>query len=344
MKHNISFIYEVLRNNIVYRVLRATDSGQIICDSTASIKRSLSCELVEVPEDVNFLQDELKVSFVLDGVKIPLGIFNITTMPCKVDENGRKTFSCEGYDRTYKLYQRKIEKRAEGYFASGRRYTDVIKELLIKAGITDYVITDSDLVLSVDREDFEVGTDYLTIVNTLLNEINYTGIWFDSNGYARADLYESPVNRAVNFSYHSGRDSIIMRSHERENDSFEAYNVFTVGVSNAEQTIYAYAVNDDIESKLSTVNRGRIPAPVVMLDSTADENTAQQYADNLKFKSMISTEIVKVRTAIDREHEAFEVVEIDLPEVKGKYEEIGYNISLDGSALMNHTLRRAVYI
>lgn len=343
MKHNISFIYEVLRNNIVYKTLKAQDGGQIMCNADASIKRSISCTL-EIPADVDFLKDELKVSFVLDGIKIPLGIFNITTMPSKVDENGRKTHDCEGYDRTYKLYQHKIEKRSEAYFKAGRRYTDVIKELLVKAEIIDYIIADSNLTLSVDREEFEVGTNYLTIINTLLNEINYTAVWFDSNGYARADLYESPVNRAVTFSYHSGRDSIIMRSHEAENDSFESYNVFTVGISNAEQTIYKTSVNDDITSKLSTVNRGRIPAPVVMLDSTADEATAQQYADNLKFKSMISTETVKVKTAIDKQHELYEIVEVDLPEIKGKFEEVGYSITLNTSALMNHTLRRAVYL
>lgn len=343
MMHSISYVYEVLRNNIVYKTLKAANSGQILCNATAAIKRSISCTL-DVPEDVNFLSDELRVSIVLDGEKKTLGVFHVTTMPCTVDEFGHRTFNVEGYDRSYIVSQKKIEKRSDGFIPSGSNYINVVKQFLLRSGIEDVIIPTADYTIATDREEFEVGTDYLTIINTLLNEINYTSLWFDSEGNACSEPYETPVGKIPQFKYHSGKNSIIMRSHEISNDTFEAYNVFIVGVSNSETSIFKTSVNDDPSSKLSTVNRGRIVAPVVMLDSTATEETAQKHADNLRLKSMLSTETLKIKTGIDRQHEVFDIVEVDLPEAKGKFEEIAWSVSLDASGLMEHTLRRMVFV
>lgn len=343
MNYKIRYVFEALRNNIVYKELKVIDGGQIICDASASIKRSITCSAV-VPPDVDFMTDELRASMILNGVKYTLGVFNITTTPATVDANGTRLYHLEGYDRTYKLQQKKTETRNEGFIQAGVKYTDKIKELLTTAGITNYICEESPLTVPADREEKAPGTSYLTIINELLNEINYNSIWFDSEGFARCEKYISPVEKAPTFSYRAGANSIIMRAHEISNDAFDACNVFIVGVSNSETTIYKTAVNDDPLSKLSTVNRGRIVAPLVMLDSTADETTAQEYAENLKLKSMLSNETLKIKTGVDRQHEIFDVVAVDLPEVSGKFSEVGWSLTMDGSGLMSHTLRRAVYL
>lgn len=343
--HSLNFKFEILRKNVVYKQVKAEASGEITCDASAAIKRSISCTL-ELPEDVNMLTDELKVTQILDGVESSLGVFMVTTIPRRVSEEGRITYNVEGYDRTYRVYRRRLEKRSDAFISAGTKYIDAINGLLLACGIENSLIENSQLTLSSDREDWDIGTSYLDIINTLLDEMNYNSLWFDSEGNARAETYESPITKPVDFDYRAGKKSIVLRQHSAEEDYYDAYNVFIVGVSAMEtgaESIYVRAENNDIDSKISTVYRGRIMAPVVMLDSVADEQTAQKYADNLVFKSRISSESATIETAIEPGHEVRDIVSLDIPELKGKFEEVGWTIPLT-VGLMTHKLRRAIYV
>lgn len=340
--NNIGYKFYILRNNVKYKSISGSYSGMIFCDKTASIKRSISCSLI-LPEDVNFLSDELMVSLVKNGIEKSLGVFMITTLPRKVSVHGSVFYECEGYDRTYRLERTRLETRTAGAILQGTPYTEAIGRFLVQAGIKDYNITETDMVLSEDREDWEIGTSYLEIVNTLLNEINYNSIWIDSNGVARSEPYTSPIERTVDFKY-GAFDGAIVREHTSEIDYFSAYNVFVVGASNlADEPIYATSVNDDPNSIISTIHRGRIMAPVTMLDSAPDIASVQQYADNLVLKSRISSETAKIQTSIEAGHEVNNVVAVNLPELSGKFEEIAWSIPLS-TGLMEHTIRRAVYV
>lgn len=361
-KHGLKVIYEVMRDNVVFGAAKATNPGEITTEASAAIKRSLSCELI-LPEGANMLTDELRVSVEMDardvylgdihlpftlstGERKTLGYFIATTMPKNVGPDGKARYGIEAYDRTYKVYRKRLESRSDGYIASGTLYTTAIKRLLTACGISDMLIEDSTLAISAAREDWDVGTSYLDIVNTLLSEINYNTLWFDSEGVARAEKYESPAEKVPGISYRSGRDSIILRSHTVEDDTFQSYNVFTVGCNKLEDdnAIYVFSVNDDPSSKLSTIQRGRIAAPIVMLQDVADVQTAQDYADNLKLKSMISTETAQIQTGFNPRHETLDVIEVDIPGLAGKFEEIAWTLPLTVSSLMTHTIRRAIYV
>lgn len=342
-KHTISFRYELIRDNINIMDIKAGDGGQISCDMTAAIKRSISCNLY-LPEEANMLTDEVRVSIVKDGVENHLGIFTITTLPKNVSKEGVISYNCEGYDRTYYVQRKRLESRSDAYIASGTLYTEAIEQLLVDCGIKDILIDPSELAISIDREDWDVGTSYLDIVNTLLNEINYNSLWFDEEGNARSEAYTSIAEKDVDFEYLSGRNSIILREHTLEDDYFSAYNVFTVGVSNpADEPVYATAVNSSIQSKISTVYRGRIMSPVEMLDSVSDLETLQQYANNLVLKSRISNETAVIKTEIEAGHDIGNIIAIQLPELSGKFEETYWSIPLQ-VGLMEHKIRRAVYV
>ena len=120
--------------------------------------------------------------------------------------------------------------------------------------------------------------------------------------------------------------------------------MFTVGVSNSDtDPIFVTEVNDSLDSRISTVYRGRIAAPVVMLDGAPSEDEVRRYAQNLVLKSRISTETASIQTAPEAGHEGGDAVSLSLPEISGKFEETGWTLPLDGS-LMTHELRRAVYV
>lgn len=341
-RHELSYCFEVLRDGIRVQEVRAARTGDIYCSADAEIKRSVSCSLY-LPEGVDLLRDELRVSLILDGVKTPLGIFTVTTMPRSVSSDGVTVYRCEGYDRGYRVQSRRIERRSDGYIAAGTKYTDAVQSFLLRSGIQTVLIPDSPLTLRKDREDWDVGESFLTIVNTLLGEINYTSLWFDRSGVARSEPYTAPTERVVRFTYQSGKDAVV-RAHSAQDDYFGAHNVFTVGVSNSDtDPIFVTEVNDSLDSRISTVYRGRIAAPVVMLDGAPSEDEVRRYAQNLVLKSRISTETASIQTAPEAGHEVGDAVSLSLPEISGKFEEIGWTLPLDGS-LMTHELRRAVYV
>ena len=67
-----------------------------------------------------------------------------------------------------------MEKRP--FFPAGERYTDRIQALLQQCGIQSAIVEDSDEIFATDREDWEIGTTVLDIVNNLLDEINYQSL------------------------------------------------------------------------------------------------------------------------------------------------------------------------
>lgn len=339
------FLFEAVRSGVTLCEVPAYREGEITCDASAALKKSIRCRLA-IPEEVDFLTDRLRVSLVQDGERKVLGTFLLTTAEKRVSDAGAASWDCEGYDLGYLPHRSCLEKRSDAFFKAGSKYTDAITALLVESGVDDIAIPASEAAFSADREDWEVGESRLTIINTLLGEINYTSLWFDRYGTARAEVYRSPVGREVQRRYRAGADSVIARAHTVSTDTFTACNVFPVLYSSAdsEEAIYAVSVNDDPASKLSTVNRGRIVAPVTRLDGTADQTTAQAYADNLKFRSMISTETAEISTEASAEHGVLDILEIQLPELSGKWEETAWTLPLRAGEWMRHTMRRAIYV
>ena len=343
MKHTVRFFYESLKNGIKTHELKAIPGGEISCISTASIKKSITCQLI-LPEDVDLLFDEVRVSIEIDGTRNPLGIFRMTTAPTRVDSHGTRITNCEGYDRTLALEQKRLETRTDGYIATGTKYTDAIKSFLIGAGIREFILEESEDVIRSEREDWDVGTSYLEIINQLLDEMNYTTIYFDANGIARAERYLDKAKKPIKFRYSSGKDSIILREHTVSDDTFNSYNVFIVGVSAQDREIFRKSENNDPISRLSTVRRGRIVAPVTMLSDAPSEDAIQAYADRLVFQSRQSTEVVTISTGIEAGHEVFDAIELNHPDIQGKFEETEWRITLQPGALMQHTIRRIRYV
>lgn len=344
MSNTIGYRFDVLRDGAFYKSLRAELGGNVMCRADAAVKRSVRCTL-KIPDDVDFLTDELRVAVVKNGTEHQLGVFVVTTQSKTVTSDGRAVYSVDGYDRSYKVDRRRIESRSEAYIRSGTKYTDAIESLLISSGISTAVIEASPLTIATDREDWDVGTSMLTIVNQLLDEINYSSLWIDSNGFARCGPYQAD-DKPLDFAYTAGPGSVILQEHSVSNDVFNSYNVFTVCANRIGDSapIYVTAVNDDATSKISTVRRGRIAAPITMLNDVSNLDTARAYAQNLVKKSRMSSETATIRTEVEGGHEVEDAVSVFIPELSGRFVETSWTIPLDGSPLMTHTLRRALYV
>ena len=329
----------VMKDNAEFGEALCIEPPQVEMVSDAKIKKSLSGSFI-FPDGTDILKDTLSPQIVVNGVKCSLGEYYIGTYIEKTNEYGQVYLEVEAYDGGYLPKRYRTENIL--HLSSGKNYVDTIKTLLITCSVEKIEAIPNNAVLANDREDWEIGTSYLDIINTLLSEINYESLWFDNAGYARISPKQSADPNNVKHKYVSNQYSIISQSRSKETDVFDKYNVFIAYVDSADndELMIATAVNEDPSSILSVQNRGRIQAPPQRLDNIANQQELQSYVDNWRNKSMVSTETVSIITQIDREHEVLDTVQCE----DDLYLEYSWSIDLGDGPMLNHTLKRELII
>lgn len=339
--------FEVVRNGAAteYNLAAVGDSyPTVTMAADGEIKTSLH-GVFEHNDNVDYLNDEIRPYYIKDGIEYPLGVYMIGTLTTKHTKYGKNEDTIEAYDRALKLKQTKTESRH--YIAAGTPYMTAIQSLIRDAGIPRIQADGCTDTLATDREDWEIGTEYLTIINALLSEINFSDIWFDFDGVAHLEKYEAPSSSNIDREYRDDAYSIITPEYTEEMDIYEAPNVFIVNVSNPDydEPMTATGVNDSMISALSTVRRGRrILATPVELDNIASQAALQKYADNLAIKSMFATQKIKFFTAINPAHGVGDVIALYNGELVGVYEETDWKIEIRPGALMEHQAKKVVFV
>jgi hypothetical protein len=333
---------DVIRNGAAVTQLEIVDAPTVNMDAAAALKMSMSGTFRK-NAIFDALTDYIKPIIILDDVEYPLGEYVISTA-ANLHEPARDTVRIEAYDKTLILQQSKIETRY--HIAATTKYTDAIQALLLADGVSRVICDPSDAVFATAREDWEIGTDHLTIINALLKEINYSDVWFDLTGVARLHRYITPSVSNIKHTYESGELSIIKAETESELDIYDAPNVFIAIVSNADYAaaMTATAINDSPASALSTIRRGRRIPNIERLDNIASQDELQAYADNKRTRSMLATETIKFSTASNPVHEVGDVLALKHPALNGIYEETAWSITLEAGADMTHEARRAMYL
>ncbi len=338
--NRISVSFEVWRDNLPLKKIEAYDAVSLSHSVDSALKTSIKGTFMQY-SGVNFISDKLHVSVDINGVSYPLGIYCVTTEIPRMT-NGIKVIDIEAYSLLYILEQCRLEKRRT--FTKGTSYMAAIQTLISEAGFTNYEVDDTSLSLATDREDWEIGTPFIEIINNLLEEINYNSLWVDHNGKIRATKYIAPTIAETSHTYTEGVNSIIEAEYTLTSDYFGKANVFIVICDNPEldTTMRAESINDDPNLPYSTVNLGRRVPEIVYLDNTPSQTELQKYADNLKAKSRQTNEIVEFATAIVPTHETYDTVLIQVGDVAGVYREIGYEIDLSAGGRMRHTAERVI--
>lgn len=199
MTRDVRFRVDVLRNGAPITHLQ-WDTGsppQIIASRDATIHTSIKGTFL-VNDAVDYLSDELQPVMAIDGQETPLGIYQAATPSIK-GAAGQKRVEVEAYDRCWRVYSNRTETIL--HLSAGASYLTEIRKLLTACGVALVIATPSDATLQTDREDWDVGTSYLTIVNDLLAEINYNSLWFDASGVARLEPYQEPSAQNIDWSY-----------------------------------------------------------------------------------------------------------------------------------------------
>ena len=330
--------------------MQAVSAPTIRCDNSAAIKMSFSGAFL--PEardafgnviDVDYLSDEIEPILILDGVEHTLGVFLPATVTPS-ESAGAAQVQIEAFDRCWRV--RDVYSENLTYFAAGTPYLTAIESLLTQAGITTVLATPTAATLAEAREDWNIGTSYLTIINDLLAEINYNLLWFNQDGVAILEPASVPTAANIEHTLDAANvDSLIIPEISRQTDIYQAPNVFVAYCANPDKTgIWtARAENTNPQSPLSVQRRGRRIMKVERLDNIASEALLQDYVDQKRNDSMISGETINIQTALLPGYGVADVVALHYGEISAVCIDRAWSMNLTVGGTMSHTLERVIY-
>lgn len=361
MQRKLDLVFKVLRSGADYAFLRAVGEPTIRMQRSSEIKMSFQGEFKPDAVDadgntvpMNWLADEVEPVLVIDGVQTPLGVFAASKAP-ETDEDGVKTLSVQAFDRCWRVRDTRVESRP--YWPAGTLYLDAIEQMLIAAGVNKIIAIPTDAAFYTDREDWDIGTSNLKIINDLLSEISYKALWFDGEGSAMLEPFSVPtaesirhtltdlVERVSGLPDPAKIERLIGRKITRSTDIYEAPNVWVCVCDNPDfpAPLVATSENNNVNSPLSTLRRGRRIVKKVYVKNIASQLELQNYADTLRNKSLISGEIIELETALLPGYGVDDVVALHYGDFDGIGIDHEWTMNLTVGGTMTHKIEKVVY-
>lgn len=354
---DIDFNYVLLKHGADFgKIWPAQNSAPVVrMNDEGEIKTSLSGEFLPTVYDfennpmegveVDWMSDQIRVEVVIDGVVNPVGVFLPATIQevDDIDGTGIIVLHVEAYDRCWQVKDYCIDSSL--YFAAGTNYITAVKQLLTAAGIALVSAASSNATLAEAREDWNIGTSYLTIINQLLSEINFKPLWFNGTGVA---ILESEfVPSAINIKHTidaNDPETRVFPGITKQTDVYNSPNVFLCVCSNADkdEPMIAGAENTNPQSPLSVQRRGRRIMKVVQVDNIADQNELQAYADRLVNESLITGETITVTTGLLPGFGVGDTVSLQYGDLFSVCVERGWTMELRVGGIMSHILEKVV--
>ena len=334
----------VLRTGAVFSQLFPIEGTppQLRMDESGGIPMALSGDFI-LNSEVNWLSDELQPVLEIDGQEFPLGIF----MPATVTQQENESTSflhVEAYDRCWRVRDTRSDSMT--YFAAGTNYLTAVEQLLVASGISAILSTPTSETLAVARQDWQIGTSFLEIVNQLLSEINYKALWFDSQGVAVLEPIQTPSAEKIRHVLDQDNiESLLLPEIQRTSDIYSAPNVFICICSSPDRAtpLVSTVVNNNPESPLSVMRRGRRIVSAVYVNDIASQAALDDYAARLLFDTMTSDEIITVTTALLPGFGVGDVTALHYNDLAALCIESGWTMTLEAGGSMTHTLKKVVY-
>ena len=344
MKRELDFKFTILRNGADFCTIDPVSGTMpsIAMEDSGEIKTTLMGSFHDPGDQVDWLTDEIQPSIIIDGIEHKLGIYLPGTVEY-AEDNSSRTVTIEAYDRCWRVQTRCAE--VLRFFAQGLNYLDVAVSLLTDAGITSVAKVNTDHSLTEDREDWNIGTSNLSIVNELLGEINYKQLWFDAEGAARLEPAAQATAENIQHIFDDTNvKSLMLPGIRKSTDIYAAPNVFLCVCSNADKSgpMSAIAENTNPQSALSLARRKRRITQVVNVNNIASQAELESYAKRLVTSSMMRGETVSVETCLLPGFGVNDVVGIRYGDYMAICVEKAWTMSLGIGGTMQHTLERVI--
>lgn len=320
---------ELLDRYGIYKSDLYFTDATISVNSDYEVKKSATIDLYSL-DDVDTMSDKigLHMGVMVNGSVnwFALGEFMI------VDVDG---LTINLADETIKLQQaRVLEKKV---FKAGSLYTDALKWFLITSNIIKFDIQQSDLVLPADIV-VDDSKSKLTWFNYIADQVNYTHLHVDNNGYFVSSKYKEPTYDRVDYEYRRNEYSVITGVKSKI-DYWNVPNVFKRVVSRGDlPPLVSIVKNDDPSNRFSTVNRGYEIVDVRTVDLVSTQAELDLLTSREAMKAKQVEEVVNVTTINMPVHGIYDVVELD----GTLYEQVNWQMTLNSRSQMTHYFRRVV--
>lgn len=315
-------------------------SGQVMKSIRFDLKKTVMSEGYK--DGFDLFKNRIRPVLIRDGNEYPLGIYMIMAAPV-TRSDVEEYISIEGYDETMILKQAAFEERK--YYAAGTSYLAIIESILTSYGFANVLTDSSDVALPKDLE-AAVGKSVLEFINDLLDAMNYQHIYTDFQGNFCLRKAQNPLSPDFTYS-DKGKNFSLLDYVEGTSDIYNLPNV-VVGVyssTDSEATVTYKKVNDNINSAISTVNRGYKVVKKVTLKNSATSEDLQAYVERIAFEAMQATERVRFTTVAEGNHEPNTAVQLDTKSVSGLFIEKSWRIDASqGKVIMSHTAERKVFV
>lgn len=269
----------------------------------------------------------------------PLGKFIIN--PSMSGNRYETSIRITGYDNGKILMDDKADRFI--HIGAGAVYTSFVSQILADVyGI--YEVPAAAITKSYDQE-WDAGTSKLEIVNTLLDSIGYTKLYFDEYGTPTAEEYVDPYQRMIDMSFIANEKSVISDSVQVSTNKFEVPNKFVRYTENVDSDyLISVYVNDDASSPYSTVSRGRLIVDSRSVHDIASQADLDAYTIKAAAEAMQAVETLTFSTINMPGHGYRDcmLVKIDQYGIEGKYVETGWEMSLTSNGTMKHKCERVI--
>ena len=292
---------------------------------------------IETENSFDMFADRLRPVMSINGTDYPLGVFMIVAAPIE-DDGKERCYNVEAYDETMVLKQSAVTMRR--YFVSSTTYLSALNTLIASCGLSRIMSDNTAVGLHTARE-YAVGTQYLSIINELLSEINYAPIHAGANGYLY--LEEKKTKIVADFVY-TDENSKLIDTIKTDTDIYSLPNVIVGYTSSPDtNTVLKYKrTNSNPGSAISTVKRGYNVVETIELSDCPDYATLQQVVDSRFEEASQATETATITTMPDGDHMYGTYVSLGQNGTNALYREVGWSIEFGGQ--MTHNLERKVFI
>jgi hypothetical protein len=321
-------------------------TGSISFDSTREIMRTCSItakksELIQISSvDYRVVPYFCILAPNNRWLRYPLGVFIIN--PSAALNNKSIFVTVEGYDLSQIAYDAKLEDVVS--YAEGAVYTSSIANR-IGALYTNYeVVTDPDLTNPADIE-YEIGASEISVINDMLNAINYYPLYFDENGAGHAEPYIFPEERRVELEYSADNKSVIFDGVTQASNLFSTPNRFVRYTDDPDHgPLRSVFTVTDPSIPSSTVNRGRVITDIEQVDDVATQSTLDNLTRRAAITASQHTETLEFTTVNMPCHSFKTCLQFRCPDIgiDAKYIETAWEMELVPGGHMTHKCEKAV--
>ena len=266
--------------------LDGVTGGSVEFTQNTRLRGSGQLELLDRGQDIDFLKDRVQIKYELySGESIPLGVWLLSAPTMSTDGQVRK-WKVDLLSKLAILDEDCVESAYS--VAAGTPIIETVKQLIESTGETRLAVTEPSggALLASGNMVWEAGTPKLTVINALLESINYWSLWVDGGGQFRVEPYVRPVARPIRWSFEKGSASIHVPSWQRDQDTAGVPNKIIL-VSQSEDanapSLTATALNENPASPFCFQARGRWITHV----ETGVEASSQKVLDELAQRRLI---------------------------------------------------------